>query len=80
MDRRGPEEGAYQYVDGSENMSMKACRNCRFISKEKTCPNCRGTDLGENYSGLLIVLDIGNSELARKAAVSKKGRYALRVR
>ena len=61
-------------------MSLKACKNCRFISREKTCPECRGTDFSENYSGLVIVLDPDRSELAKKAGFAKKGQYALRVR
>ena len=61
-------------------MSARACRNCRFLSREKTCPNCRSSDLSEEYSGLLIVLDPEKSELAKKAQIKKKGRYAIRVR
>ena len=61
-------------------MSERACKNCRLLSRERICPNCRSSDLSEDYTGLLIVLDPDNSELAKKAGIEKKGRYALRVR
>lgn len=61
-------------------MSERACRNCRLISREKVCPNCRSSDLSEDYTGLLIVLDAEKSELAKKAQIKKNGHYALRVR
>lgn len=61
-------------------MSEKACRNCRLITRGRVCPNCRSSDLSEDFTGLLVVLDPENSELAKRAGIKKKGRYALRVR
>jgi len=61
-------------------MAEKACKNCRLLSREKVCPNCRNSDLSEDHTGLLIILDAENSELAEKAQIKKNGRYALRVR
>ena len=61
-------------------MSERACRNCRLLSREKTCPNCRSSDLSDEHTGLLIVLDTERSELAKKAQIKKNGHYALRVR
>lgn len=61
-------------------MSPRACRTCKMITDENVCPNCRSTDLGDDYSGLLIVLDAENSQLAEKMAIEKEGRYALRIR
>lgn len=61
-------------------MSARACRNCRFISREKSCPKCRSSDFSENYSGFIVILEPEASELAKKAGFNKKGEYALRVR
>ncbi|MFB0543199.1 MAG: transcription elongation factor subunit Spt4 [Candidatus Bathyarchaeia archaeon] len=61
-------------------MSERACKNCRLLSRERICPNCRGSDLSEDYTGLIIILDAENSELAKMAGLKGNGRYALRVR
>ena len=61
-------------------MSLRACRNCRSITERSTCPVCRSTDLSEDFSGLIIILDPKNSQLAKKLKIDKEGRYALKVR
>ncbi|KON31132.1 DNA-directed RNA polymerase subunit E'' [miscellaneous Crenarchaeota group-15 archaeon DG-45] len=61
-------------------MSPRACRNCKTITDENICPNCRGADLGDDYSGLLIIIDHAGSQLAKKMDIKKEGRYALRIR
>jgi len=62
---------------------VKACRNCQFIITEKNenrCPNCNSTDLSDDHSGVVIIIDPEKSEIAKKLNVSKPGQYALRVR
>jgi len=44
------------------------------------CPNCKNTTLSEDFSGVLIVLNPENSEIAKKAGITKPGKYALKVR
>jgi DNA-directed RNA polymerase subunit E" len=44
------------------------------------CPNCKGTTLTDDFSGLLIVFDSERSEIAKKAGITKPGKYALKVR
>lgn len=61
-------------------MSLRACRNCRTITEESACPACRSTDLSDDFSGLLIVLDPEKSQLAKKMKITKEGRYALKIR
>ncbi|KYH38415.1 MAG: DNA-directed RNA polymerase, subunit E'' [Candidatus Bathyarchaeota archaeon B23] len=60
-------------------MSLRACRSCKILTEGDSCPICRGKDLSEDYTGLLIVLD-PESELAKKLGVDRRGRYALKVR
>ena len=62
---------------------MKACRQCQFLivdKKENRCPNCNSTDLSEDYSGVVIIIDPEKSEIAQKLNVKNPGQYALRVR
>ncbi|MEM3737561.1 MAG: transcription elongation factor subunit Spt4 [Candidatus Bathyarchaeia archaeon] len=61
-------------------LKEKACRNCRLLVYGSVCPNCKNTFLTEDYSGLLIIIDPENSEIAKKAGITKAGRYALKVR
>lgn len=61
-------------------MSLRACRNCRSISEQSACPVCRSTDLSDDFSGLIIIIDPENSQLAQKTKIDKEGRYALKVR
>lgn len=61
-------------------MSEKACRECNSITAEPACPNCKATSLSDDFSGLVIILDPQNSVIAQAMKISKKGRYALRVR
>jgi DNA-directed RNA polymerase subunit E" len=61
-------------------MTEKACKNCRFVSNGPVCPNCKSSNLSDDWSGLVIIVDPTASEVARKMAIKTAGRYALRVR
>ena len=61
-------------------MTDKACKNCRYISNGPICPNCKSTNLSEDWSGLVIIVDPNASEVAKRMSISAAGRYALRVR
>ena len=61
-------------------MSPRACRTCKIITEENMCPICRSTDLSDDFSGLLIILEPENSQLAKKMEIEKEGQYALRIR
>ncbi len=61
-------------------MSEKACRNCSYLTTKTTCPNCKSTSFSDDYSGLVIIFDLEDSAMAKTMKVTKKGRYALKVR
>jgi len=61
-------------------LTDKACRNCRFISNGPVCPNCKSTSLSDDWSGLVVIFDPSDSEVAKRMAIQVPGRYALRVR
>ncbi|MEM2341692.1 MAG: transcription elongation factor subunit Spt4 [Candidatus Bathyarchaeia archaeon] len=61
-------------------MVERACRRCHYITEEKVCPNCKSTDLSEDFSGLVIIFDPKNSAIAKVMKIEKKGRYAIKVR
>jgi len=61
-------------------MSMKACANCHFITKDNVCPRCKSTSLSDDYSGIVIVFEPERSAIAKAMGIKAKGRYALKVR
>jgi DNA-directed RNA polymerase subunit E" len=61
-------------------LTDKACKNCRFISNGPICPNCKSTNLSDDWSGLVVIMDPANSEVAKRMGINAPGRYALRVR
>lgn len=61
-------------------MTEKACKNCRFISNGPVCPNCKSTNLSDDWTGLVVIIDPERSEIAKKMGIKSPGRYAVRVR
>ena len=61
-------------------MTEKACKNCRYISNGSVCPNCKSTNLSDDWTGLVIVVDPERSDIAKKMRIKAPGRYAVRVR
>ncbi len=61
-------------------MVDRACRECRYISQELTCPNCKSTNLSDDFSGVVYIIDPERSAVAHLMGINKKGKYAIRVR
>ncbi|MCS6769443.1 MAG: DNA-directed RNA polymerase subunit E'' [Candidatus Caldarchaeum sp.] len=57
----------------------KACRNCRRIVAGNVCDVCGSSNLSSSHSGLLIILDVEKSQIARELGIRKPGRYAVKV-
>ncbi|KAG2479535.1 MAG: DNA-directed RNA polymerase, subunit E'' [Thaumarchaeota archaeon] len=56
-----------------------ACRKCKFVTIGKVCPVCKSSDLTPDWSGIVLVVDPSNSQIARTLGITEKGKYALRV-
>jgi len=61
-------------------VNEKACRNCHTLTTGNICPNCKSTALSDDWTGIVVILDPGESYIAEKLNVKKPGRYALKVR
>jgi len=62
-------------------MAEKACKNCnRIVEDASECPVCRNNDLSDSWSGLVVIYDPEDSEIAEKIGISTPGRYAVRVK
>jgi len=51
-----------------------------MITDGTVCPECKSTDLSDDFGGVVIILDPEGSEVAKLMKINKKGRYAVRVR
>jgi DNA-directed RNA polymerase subunit E" len=58
---------------------MRACLKCKYLTNDETCPICH-SPTSENWIGLLIVINPEKSEIAKKARIDIKGKYALSVK
>lgn len=62
-------------------MSERACRNCnRIVEDSDECPVCKNNDLADSWSGLVVIYDPEDSEIAEKLGIQTPGRYAIRVK
>jgi len=50
-----------------------------MLTTEKACPNDGSTELSNEWSGLIIIINPAKSQVAKTLAISKPGRYALKV-
>lgn len=60
-------------------MVLKACTHCSLLTEKEQCPLCKNPT-SSNWSGLLIITDVEESEVARELGITEPGEYALRVR
>ena len=60
-------------------MRELACRKCRMLTTEKSCPNDGSTELSNEWSGLIIIINPARSQVAKTLGIAKAGRYALKV-
>ncbi len=56
-----------------------ACKNCRALTSEKKCPVCGSTNLTTNWKGLVHVINVEKSEIAKKLGIKSNGTFALEV-
>ncbi|MCK4478727.1 DNA-directed RNA polymerase subunit E'' [Candidatus Bathyarchaeota archaeon] len=61
-------------------MNEKACRECHTLTTGALCQKCKTATLSDDFSGLVIIIDPEESEIAKVMEIKEKGRYALRVR
>ena len=56
-----------------------ACRKCKRVTTENVCPACKSSDLTPDWNGVVLVVDPTNSEISKTLAITKKGKYAIKV-
>ncbi len=60
---------------------FKACTKCKYLVPHDVgrCPVCGSESFTENWSGMIIVVDIENSEVAKILGIKHPGRYAIKI-
>lgn len=58
----------------------KVCKKCKLFVEGNECPICKGNQFSTSWQGRFYVLDVNNSEIAKKAGITVKGEYAIKVR
>ena len=61
-------------------MVDKACKKCRFITKEQICPVCGSHELTDKWTGILYIVNLETSEVAKKLNIKTPGRYAAKIK
>lgn len=56
-----------------------ACKKCKAITTGKVCPVCKSTELSADWSGIVIVFDADNSQVASTLEIKAPAKYALKV-
>lgn len=58
---------------------MRACTKCKRLTTKDVCDVC-GNPTSDNWSGLLIITDPEESDLAKELNIELAGEYCLIVR
>ncbi len=62
-------------------MVEKACKNCnRIVEDSNECPVCKNNDLSNSWSGLVVIYNPENSEIAEELEIQTPGKYAIRTK
>ncbi|MBW3582831.1 MAG: DNA-directed RNA polymerase subunit E [Euryarchaeota archaeon] len=58
---------------------MKACKNCHRLTEAPICQICQ-MPTSKTWQGYVVVSDPERSMIAHRMNITKKGKYALKVR
>lgn len=62
-------------------MAERACKQCnRIVEGSDECPVCKNNDLSNSWSGLVVIYDAEDSEIAERLGTKTPGKYAIRVK
>lgn len=57
----------------------RACKACRYLTEGNKCPACHSDQFSDSWKGKLVVLNVEQSEIAKKIGIKVKGEYAIKV-
>ena len=68
-------------MSSRQTKPFKACIRCKALVRpdETKCPVCGSTEFTFEWSGMIIVVNVEKSRVAKFLGIEKPGRYALKV-
>ncbi|HDJ96844.1 MAG: DNA-binding protein [Thermoprotei archaeon] len=62
-------------------LPLKACIKCKMLVEPRieVCPNCGSRVFSNEWTGLVIIMDVEKSLVAKKLNIKTPGMYALKV-
>jgi DNA-directed RNA polymerase subunit E" len=57
-----------------------ACRDCHRLTPHEVCEKCKSTNVTDDWSGVVVILDPKKSNISRSLEIKTEGLYALKVR
>ncbi|BAB59626.1 DNA-directed RNA polymerase E'' [Thermoplasma volcanium GSS1] len=61
-------------------VQYRACKKCKRLTPEKTCPIHPDEKTTTEWFGFLIITEPEFSAIAKRAGISEPGMYAIKVR
>jgi len=58
--------------------AKKVCKNCGYLTNSKECESCNSKEFLPKYKGRAIIVNLKESEVAKKIDAKKQGNYALK--
>jgi len=58
----------------------RACKECKLLVETGVCPICKNSDFSTSWNGRVTIIDVENSQIAKKMAVKANGDFAIKVR
>ncbi|HYX57098.1 MAG TPA: transcription elongation factor subunit Spt4 [Nitrososphaeraceae archaeon] len=56
-----------------------ACKKCKALTIGKVCPLCKSSDLTPDWSGIILVFNPSQSQIASTLEITIPYKYALKV-
>ena len=56
-----------------------ACKKCKALTIGKVCPVCKSSDLSPDWSGIILVFNPSQSQIASTLEITIPYKYALKV-
>jgi len=58
----------------------KVCKECKMFVEKDKCPNDNNEKFTDNWKGMIFIIDVNKSEVAKKIGINAKGEYAIKIR
>lgn len=72
--------GHHLYSMSSYEQACTTCRRLIRDDEQNACPNCGATGFSDDYSGLVVIINPEESDVAERMDIESAGPFTLKVR